>query len=215
MYRIDAQNSFYHLEPIFDMLIKNGINVIIDDQTNPETLYLTFPDVNPEFVIEKEPFEINDEETDFTFNWVNFSNFVPCAIFDHRDVGVDALNFLEKLQGVVKIFGYRLIDVNTNGDSYVYFLSKSIIDTAESHIKTMLRNHNSDTCIELKPAVIKGKMEIHEIKRIINHYLNDKNANLYILKDLLEDIKPDMQYTIIEDEDTGDSYIKEMPFSDD
>lgn len=215
MYRIDAQNSFYHLEPICDMLIKNGINVIIDDQTNSETLYLTFPDVNPEFVTEKEPFEINDEETDFTFNWVNFSKFVPCAVFDHRDVGVDALDFLEKLQGVVKIFGYRLIDVNTNGDSYVYFLSKSKIDTAESHIKTMLKNHNSDTCIELKPTVIKGKLEINEIKRIINHYLNDKNANLYILKDLLEDIKPDMQYTIIEDEDTGDSYIKEMPFSDD
>ena len=216
MFRISMESAFRDPDSFAKMLKNSGVDVLVENGD------LVFPNINIskyEELKDVSVFEINDKEEDFTFDEIGFSEYVHCAHFDYKEVSYNAIDALKQIQVVLSEYGLTLIDVETHSDSYSYFLSKVISDDSLDHIKSALKNSGHidklNQVIKYKPKKIKGKMEFNDIKNKIMMKLREETANIYLLKELLEDIAPESLYEIIEPDDGSLPYIKEINLEED
>ncbi len=211
MFKISMDSAFRSSSTFAKMFKNAGINVVVENG------FLVFPDTNIskyENLKEISVFDIDEEKEDFTFDEIDFSEYVHCASFDYKEVSYNAPDVLKQLQIVLSEHDLTLIDVETHGDSYLYFLSKVVSDDALDHIKSALKNTGNidklNKIIKYKPKKIEGKMDFCDIKNKIIRELREDTANIYLLKELLEDVAPESLYEIIEPDDGTIPYIKEI-----
>lgn len=222
MFKVSTEEAIRDSDSFVEMLQKAGVNVFVEKDSD-FIEHLVFPDVidcDPEYneISKIKVFEIDDENEDFIFDHTKYSESVFCSIFDYKEISFYCDDFLKAIQYALNAYDLILVDVATHGDDYVYFISNAKENNALEHIKAGLELSNSneklESMIEKRPKKIEGKMDIWQIRNRIHEKLGNGTANLFVLKDLLDDIAPDMQYEVVEPEDGSEPYIKEIPFED-
>lgn len=213
MYKISTKGCLSKPDSFVNMLKRSGVNAVKGDNE------IIFPDIDGKEFLNKEKKEVFDldfSDWNLDFNYSDFMNVVPCALYVDKEISFSTLYMLEEVQLVLDFLNLTLIDIDTHSDDYVFFVSKIESESPLEHLKEAIKGTKlkiSDK-ITTKPAEIDGKLSIYQILRIINENLKEETANIYLLKDLLEDLAPESMYEIIEPEDGSQPYIKEIKNED-
>jgi hypothetical protein len=178
----------------------------------------------------KEPLEDKIKVEEIQWDYLNyrfdesvFNDNLSCMSLDHKKMGYNLSYFMEELNSILSSFNLKLVDIDTQSDYMMAFITKIEAQTPTEMIIGALEIQGLDKNLidkivikEDYPHPIKSKNEysVEDALRFIvdNSNIQDETVNFDVLIEFLEDNAPEFEYGL--SKRAGKTYVTIKKFDD-